>query len=214
MQKRGLSAPALVRPARSLSRALNALTEEKERVLEDLGRLLEADTSFPPGAGYGAFADLLERLVRPLGFRVRRVSVPKNLWDPGDCSAWGERVNLIAERPTGQPAVNLYFHVDTVPPGDGWSRSPFALTVEDDRLYGRGAADMKGTIAAALAALRAAQASSLPLAYEVVLLFCTDEEGGLYPGIRYLAEGGGDRPHLESQRSGGAAPLRRLVRQP
>jgi len=47
---------------------------------------------------------------------------------------------------------------------------------------------MKGTIAATLLALRAARECGVSLAYDPMLLLCTDEEGGLYPGIRYLAE--------------------------
>jgi succinyl-diaminopimelate desuccinylase len=72
-------------------------------------------------------------------------------------------------------------------------------------LYGRGAADMKGSIAAVLAALRAVAATGLKLAYDPALLLCTDEEGGLYPGIRYLAEQQLIEGHLLSF-NGGAAP--------
>ncbi len=64
---------------------------------------------------------------------------------------------------------------------------------------------MKGTIAAVLAALRAARECGLVLAYDPVLLFCTDEEGGLFPGIRYLAEQGMIEGHLLSF-NGGAVP--------
>jgi succinyl-diaminopimelate desuccinylase len=63
-----------------------------------------------------------------------------------------------------------------------------ALTQEDGVLYGLGAADMKGAIAAAVHALRIARQTGVRLAYRPQLLLCTDEEGGLYPGIRYLAE--------------------------
>ncbi len=64
---------------------------------------------------------------------------------------------------------------------------------------------MKGTIVATLLALRAAQRCGLVLAYDPMLLLCTDEEGGLYPGIRYLAEQGMIEGHLLSF-NGGAAP--------
>jgi succinyl-diaminopimelate desuccinylase len=92
-----------------------------------------------------------------------------------------------------------------VPAGAGWTKPPFALTKADGRLYGRGAADMKGTIAATLAALRALDRAGAPLRFAPRLLFCTDEEGGLYPGIRYLAEQGLIEGHLLSF-NGGAAP--------
>ena len=172
----------------------------------DLARMIACDTSFPPGAGYVAFAALMEELLAPLGFAFQRVSVPEALWRaPG---AEGERVNLIAFRPDADPArpvVSLYFHVDTVPPGEGWTRPALALTQEGNRLYGRGTADMKGTIASVLGALRALERDGWPLVFEPVLLFCTDEEGGLYPGIRWLAEQGLVRGHLLSF-NGGAVP--------
>jgi succinyl-diaminopimelate desuccinylase len=193
--------PALQR----LSKALEALQSDESGVVEDLERLLACDTSFPPGSGYVAFADLVEGKVAPLGFEARRVIVPRELWDAGDGAAFGERVNLLAARRMGRPVCSLYFHVDVVPPGDGWTRPPLALTVEGRTLYGRGTADMKGTIAATLAAFRAADRVGLPLAFDPVLLFCTDEEGGLYPGIRYLAEQNLVEGHLLSF-NGGAAP--------
>lgn len=188
-----------------LSRALEALRSDESGVLEDLGRLIASDTSFPPGTGYSAFADLVEAMVAPMGFESRRVIVPQDLWDAGDGGASGERVNVLCARRTGRPVCSLYFHVDVVPPGPGWKRLPLNLTVEGRTLYGRGTADMKGTIAASLAALRAADRVDLPLAFDPVLLFCTDEEGGLYPGIRYLAEQNLVKGHLLSF-NGGAAP--------
>ena len=188
-----------------IERALSLVGSDAAAIEQDLARLLAVDTSFPPGDGYGAFADLAEALVAPLGFSARRVSVPEALWSTAAGGAAGERVNLIAERGSGLPPCSLYFHVDTVPAGAGWTMPPFALTRAHGRLYGRGAADMKGTIAATLAALRALNQTGSPLRFEPRLLFCTDEEGGLYPGIRYLAEQGLITGHLLSF-NGGAAP--------
>lgn len=154
-----------------------------------LGRLLAVDTSFPPGDGYAAFADVLEALFVPRGFACRRVEVPQALWAAPE--SHGPRVNLIAEPARRRHAAcGIYVHTDTVPAGEGWTRPPFALTREADRLYGRGAADMKGSIAALIAAVDAAAEAGLALARDPVLLACTDEEGGLYPGVRYLAEQG------------------------
>lgn len=190
--------------------ALEALDRGADAMVDDLARLVAVDTSFPPGAGYGAFADLAERLTAPLGFACERVTVPEGLWRPrdeaNDDDASGERVNVIARRPaTAAPPLGIYFHVDTVPPGDGWSRPPLALTRDGERLYGRGTADMKGTVASTLGALRAADAVGLPLRFAPALLFCTDEEGGLYPGIRHLAETGRLDGHLLCL-NGGAVP--------
>ncbi|HWK44737.1 MAG TPA: M20 family metallopeptidase [Stellaceae bacterium] len=175
-------------------------------MVDDLARLIAVDTAFPPGDGYPAFADLLQELLQPLGFAFRRVVVPRPLWHTETGGAAGERTNLIATRRTdGRPVCSLYYHVDTVPAGAGWTRPPLTLTRDGDRLIGRGTADMKGTIAATLLALRAADACGVALAYDPILLFCTDEEGGLYPGIRYLAEQHLIEGHLLSF-NGGAAP--------
>ncbi|SME98339.1 succinyl-diaminopimelate desuccinylase [Tistlia consotensis] len=190
-----------------LSAALAEIKADESALVDTLAPLIALDTSFPPGRGYAAFADHLEGLLAPLGFACRRVVVPEALWRlPGDgAEVEGERVNLIAERPSGREPVGLYFHVDTVPPGDGWSVPPLALTRDGRRLLGRGTADMKGCIAAVLAALRAAERHQLPLRFDPVLLCCTDEEGGLYPGIRYLAEQGELSGHLLSY-NGSAGP--------
>lgn len=198
-----MTPPFLKDTSALVGRALASLAEEEAALCTDLARLVACDTSFPPGAGYAAFAELLEDLLRPLGFATRRVEVPEELWRaPG---SMGPRVNLLAERGGSRPVCSLYYHTDTVPPGEGWTRPPLQLTREGRRLYGRGTADMKGTIAATLAALRVADRHGLPLAFDPALLLCTDEEGGLYPGIRWLAEQGLVRGHLLSF-NGGAAP--------
>lgn len=188
-----------------LADASAAIAADEPAIVADFARLIETDTSFPPGTGYSALADLAEELTAPLGFDCRRVSVPRSLWDAGDESGSGERINLIARRKGAAPVCSLYFHVDTVPPGDGWTKPALRLTRDGNRLYGRGAADMKGAIAAALAALRAAQGAGVALRFTPSLLFCTDEEGGLYPGIRYLAEQNLIEGHILNF-NGGAVP--------
>ncbi|KJC51053.1 acetylornithine deacetylase [Bradyrhizobium sp. LTSP885] len=159
-----------------------------ERAIDDLARMVAIDTTFPPGAGYEAFAGLMESAVAALGLDCQRVDVPEHLWRVTGGPAQGRRTNLIARRRSGRPVLGLYFHVDTVPAAPGWETDPLLLTRDGDRLIGLGAADMKGTITAVLLALRAADTIGLPLGYDPMLLHCTDEEGGLYPGIRYLAE--------------------------
>jgi succinyl-diaminopimelate desuccinylase len=195
-----------------LERALSFIAGNSEEAIDNLARMVAIDTSFPPGEGYGRFADLVERLCRPLGLDCRRVLVPRELWHVEEGPARGDRVNVIARtrQASGgssprRPVCGLYFHVDTVPPTPDWRREPFRLGREGGRLYGLGAADMKGTMAAALLALRAARAFDVELAYDPVLLFCTDEEGGLYPGVRYLAEQGELQGHILNF-NGGAVP--------
>ncbi len=189
----------------NLTQAIATIAGDVEAMAADLGRMIAADTSFPPGDGYGAFADLMEGLLAPAGFSFQRVSVPQHLWQTPGGRAHGERINLIARRRTGRPVCSLYYHVDTVPAGSGWTHPPFELTRVGNRLHGRGAADMKGAIAATLAALRAAGKHGLALRFDPEFLLCTDEEGGLYPGVRHLAEQGLVEGHLLSF-NGSAGP--------
>lgn len=159
-----------------------------DQAVDDLGRMVATDTTFPPGAGYEAFSTLMEKILAPLRMTTRRVTLPETLWRVEGGPAYGPRINLIADSEGDLPACSLYFHVDTVCAARGWTQDPLRLTEKDGTLYGLGVADMKGAIAAAVHALRVAQKTGLRLGYRPQLLLCTDEEGGLYPGIRYLAE--------------------------
>lgn len=184
-----MSEPAsLSRGEKALAEASSWIADNIEGAVAELRRMIAVDTSFPPGLGYDDFAELMEELVAPLGFATERVTVPEPLWRVPNGPAAGPRTNLIARRASGRPVCGLYFHVDTVPAAAGWQTDPLRMKREGDCLIGLGAADMKGCVAAVLLALRAAQACRIPLAYDPMLLLCTDEEGGLYPGIRYLAE--------------------------
>lgn len=180
----------------ALTHANGWIEANVEDAVAELGRMIAVDTSFPPGLGYDDFAGLMEALVAPLGFSSERVVVPAALWQAPNGPAAGSRTNLVASRASGRPVCGLYFHVDTVPAAAGWETDPLQMKREGDRLIGLGAADMKGSIAAILLALRAAQACAVELAYDPMLLFCTDEEGGLYPGIRHLAEQGRLEGHV------------------
>lgn len=174
----------------ALAQASGWIAGHVDGAVAELDRMIAVDTSVPPGRGYDDFAELMEDFVAPLGFASERVAVPEALWHVPHGPAAGRRTNLIARRESGRPSCGLYFHVDTVPAAEGWETDPLRMERDGERLIGLGAADMKGSIAAILLALRAAKACGVDLAYDPVLLFCTDEEGGLYPGIRYLAEQG------------------------
>ena len=120
--------------------------------------------------------ELLEREVRALGFETRRLS-----WTD---AAGLAKANLIAQR--GPPGgLALVGHTDCVPYDPAWTLA-LAGEERDGRLYGRGAADTKGFIAAALGA---ASRSSRPL----TLVFTADEEVGCL-GARRLVEEGAVRP--------------------
>lgn len=101
--------------------------------------------------------------------------------------ASGGKANLYATvGPAGQGGVMLSGHTDVVPvEGQVWTKPPFALTEEDGRYYGRGATDMKGFCAAAIATML--QAAKRPLKTPLHLALSYDEEIGCM-GVRSLID--------------------------
>ncbi len=99
--------------------------------------------------------------------------------------ASGEKANLYATiGPPDRPGVMLSGHTDTVPvTGQAWTVEPFRVTADGERLYGRGAADMKGFLAAVLAAVP--KLVEADLAVPVHIAFSHDEEIGCV-GVRTL----------------------------
>ena len=109
-----------------------------------------------------------------------------------DCEhlRFGEVDNLWATHGTGAPVLVLLGHTDVVPPGprEDWRSDPFVPEVRDGLLYGRGAADMKGSVAAFVVALEQFAAAHPQHAGTVALLLTSDEEGDAIDGVRKVAE--------------------------
>ena len=91
--------------------------------------------------------------------------------------------NLFARIGTGWPHLCFIGHTDVVPPGDGWSADPFMPEIRDGMLFGRGACDMKGAVAAFVAACGSLLADGAP-AGSLSLLITGDEEGAARYGTR------------------------------
>ena len=107
------------------------------------------------------------------------------------------RPNVDVDLPVGGavadgPGLLFLGHSDVVPAGPGWTRQPYNAEVEGDRLYGRGATDMKGGLAAVLVAMDALRRSGRQLAGPVRLSSTVDEED-LGLGIRHLTARGLER---------------------
>ena len=129
----------------------------------------------------GNVFDTLEAMLRPLGFAVERFIAGADDTDPAH---GGPVENLFAIR--GQSGRHFAFagHVDVVPPGAGWHSAPFAPEIRGGLLYGRGAVDMKGSIAAFVAAVE-----NIPENAGIISFIITgDEEGPAIHGTRALIE--------------------------
>ncbi|MGN6382601.1 MAG: succinyl-diaminopimelate desuccinylase [Dyella sp.] len=126
----------------------------------------------------GCQAAIAARLMRA-GFRVRHLR-------------FGEVDNLWATHGDGGATLAFLGHTDVVPtgPANAWRFDPFTPTVVDGVLYGRGAADMKGSVAAMVVALEAFVAAHPDHAGRVGLLLTSDEEGPTnLDGVRRVASG-------------------------
>ena len=110
---------------------------------------------------------LVERL-RPLGFACETIE------SNGVTNLWAVRAGTV-------PGPTLVFagHTDVVPPGplDQWRSDPFVPTVRDGCLFGRGAADMKTSIAAFVVAVEELLETATPCAGRIALLLTSDVEG-------------------------------------
>ena len=121
--------------------------------------------------------DVMQAALTPLGFTCSRLK-------------YGEVDNLFARRGTQAPHLCYAGHTDVVPPGDesAWQDSPFAAVIKDGVLYGRGACDMKGGIAAFVAGLTDYLAANPNHPGSLSLLITGDEEGPSVDGTRRVLE--------------------------
>ncbi|HUO91763.1 MAG TPA: succinyl-diaminopimelate desuccinylase [Rhizomicrobium sp.] len=123
---------------------------------------------------------VLEKVLAPVGFRCQRLRFEAPGTAPVD--------NLYARLGTGQPHFCFAGHTDVVPPGDvnAWRFDPFAAEIKDGVLYGRGAADMKSSIAAfVVAAARHVAEHGAPEG-SIGLLITGDEEGPSINGTKAM----------------------------
>ena len=131
----------------------------------EMAEALIACPSVTPAAGL--VFDCLEAQLAPLGFEVHRAV------SGGPPDGPVENLFAIRKGPEGSRHFAFAGHVDVVPPGEGWTTAPFAPERRGDLLYGRGAVDMKGSIAAMVAAVREIPADAGTISF----IITGDEEG-------------------------------------
>jgi succinyl-diaminopimelate desuccinylase len=165
----------------SIVRAILHCAGQQDRILDCARRLIAAPSPNPPGdtnAVADTAAELIRALVPGAAITLHRTS--------------GTVGNLVAVVRGAAPGRRLVLsgHLDTYPLGDptGWTVDPFAGEVRDDRLYGRGAADMKGGIAASIVALAALAENADIWRGEAVLALAGDEESMGVLGTQWLLE--------------------------
>ena len=148
--------------------------------------LIRMPTLNPPGALYREICEFVAGWLEPQGFEIDFV---RAIGAPGDSDRY-PRWNMVARAGGPGPCVHFNSHTDVVEVGHGWTRDPFGGAVEGDRIYGRGACDMKGGLAASIIAAEAFRAVYPGHRGAVEISATADEESGGYGGVAYLAEHG------------------------
>jgi acetylornithine deacetylase/succinyl-diaminopimelate desuccinylase family protein len=151
----------------SLTAAERAVLDkiDEDQLIELTRSLVRAHGQNPPGEEAATVAVLAEAAAE-LGLDVCEAPV-----QPG-------RNNVRVTLPGGTgPGLLLLGHTDVVPVGDGWTTDPFGAAVEAGRIYGRGASDMKGGLAAALSAMAALRGAGLSGPVELAALVDEEEKG-------------------------------------
>lgn len=150
--------------------------------------LIRIPTLNPPGRNYREICDYLAARLLAQGWTVEMI---RATGAPGDSDTF-PRWNMIARRDSGRAGDCVHFnsHHDVVEVGHGWTRDPFGGELDGDRLYGRGACDMKGGLAASLIAAESFIAAHPDWRGAIEISATADEESGGYGGVAYLAERG------------------------
>ena len=172
-------------PSESLFKRIDSRRAE----LVELARaLIRFPTVNPPGEDYQPCAEFIGRRLRARGFIVEYVRASGT---PGDSERY-PRINVIARRGGGAPGPCVHFngHIDVVQTGAGWTLDPFAAVVKDGKVYGRGACDMKGGLAASIIAVEALIDENGALPGTLEISGTVDEESGGFGGVHYLAQRG------------------------
>ena len=143
-----------------------------------LQQYLRIDTSNPPG-GEAAAAGFLADLIHRQGLATQLLVSP------------GGRTNLYARLdggPQARGAIVLLHHMDVVPPGSGWSTSPFSGERSEGFIWGVGAVDDKSLGVSHLVAFLELARRGAPLAHDLIFLAVADEETGGSEGTAWLLE--------------------------
>jgi succinyl-diaminopimelate desuccinylase len=167
-------------------RVLRAVDDGVEEMLSFAADLVRIPTVNPPGDAYPACADRIAARLEASGFALERF-VPEGR---PEHTATHPRVNVVGTLAGSAPGpcIHLNGHYDVVPPGDGWTVDPFGGSIEGGRLWGRGSADMKAGLAAALFAADAIRRSGVPFGGSIEVSGTVDEESGGFAGVAHLAE--------------------------
>ena len=174
------------------------VAEYIDEAVELAKELIEIPTVNPPGDEYEECARFLVSRAREYGLETTTIRVPEEqLPSLTLLGSTLPRVNVLARWGAGDgPKINVHCHYDVVPPGAGWSFEPFKGVIREGRLYGRGASDMKGALAASLVVAKALKDLRVRPWGHLIFSFTPDEETGGRAGAEFLLVNGYLKPDM------------------
>ena len=156
----------------------NYMQNEEKEIVDLACKLINAKTENPPGDEI-----LAVRIVEDF---FQSLQIPYKIFEKTK-----DRANIVGyiggmgERPFSTTLL-VACHLDVVPAGDDWKKNPFEAWIENGRIYGRGASDNKGQMAAMMAVARFLKENEPKLKGQFILAGVADEERGSKLGLEYL----------------------------
>lgn len=159
----------------------------KGEITEFLAELVKAKSVNPPGDTRDVI-EVIKRKLSESGLKIKMMSVDE------------DKPSIVARFESTRPKKKLELlynsHVDTVPTGEmeKWKHDPFGADLEHDKMYGRGIADAKGSVAGMVIAAKALVESGIELSGTLVINPVSDEEVGGFKGAKYILDSGEIHP--------------------
>ncbi len=177
-------------------------------LLGRLKRLVSFPTINPPGEDYEVVTGYLTRELTRIGLSARRIPIPGRLLRSSlPPSQHGyPRYNVLGKLrvPGARKTIHFNAHYDVVPVSGTWRHgSPFSGAVEKGLIYGRGTADMKGSIASLITAIDAIQRTRTRPLMNIEVSFTADEETDSFLGARWVVDEAPIRPDYAIVMEGG-----------
>jgi succinyl-diaminopimelate desuccinylase len=161
---------------------------KRDEVAALAAELIRIPTVNPPGDAYGDCAAWIGHRLAQRGWTVEYHRAEGAVGD----SDRHPRVNVVARYEGKRPGATVHFnsHIDVVAAGRGWTVDPWGGEIRDGRVWGRGACDMKGGLAASIVAAEALIEACPDFPGALEISGTVDEETGGYGGVAWLAERG------------------------
>ena len=184
------------------------IARNQQFLLGRLQQLVRTETPNPPGENYDQITRYLVRELKALGLTTERFAIPKAILKkslPADQQVF-PRFNVLGKQkvPGAKKTIHFNAHYDVVPVSGQWKHgNPFSGKVDGGWIYGRGTADMKGSIASLLLAIHALRATRTAPRLNLEVSFTADEETDSLLGTGWLVQNAPIRPDYAVVMEGG-----------